>query len=90
MYWHSANHDADEFPDPDRFDLDRENKRHVAFGVGPHRCVGSNLARMNLRIALQELLASITDIRLEDGAEIHYHSTFNRAPLAVPLTFSRR
>ena len=50
-------------PDPDEFDLDRERNRHLAFGAGPHRCVGSNLARMNLRVALEELLRRLDDIR---------------------------
>jgi len=55
---------------------------------GPHRCVGSNLARMNLRVALAELVRRLTDIRLKPGADIGYHSTFNRAPLSVPITFT--
>lgn len=90
MYWASANRDADVFPNPDSFDLERSNKRHLAFGLGPHRCVGSNLARMNLRVALEELLGRLDDITLEEGAEIRYHSTFNRVPLALPITFGRR
>ncbi|MEX5709968.1 cytochrome P450 [Parafrankia sp. FMc6] len=87
IYWASANRDEDEFPASDKFDLDRKINRHMAFGVGPHRCVGSNLARMNLRIALEELLSRLHDLRLQDGAEIHFHPTVNRAPVAVPVTF---
>lgn len=88
IYWASANRDEAEFPEPDAFDLARPVNRHVAFGAGPHRCVGSNLARMNLRIALAELVRRLTDIKLEPGADIGYHSTFNRAPLSVPITFT--
>ncbi len=88
MYWASANRDEDEFEDPDRFDLDRPRNRHLAFGAGTHRCAGSHLARMNLRIALEELLPRLHDIELQDGADIEYHSTFNRAPLTVPITFT--
>jgi cytochrome P450 len=87
IYWASANRDESEFADADEFRLDRTSNRHLAFGAGPHRCAGSNLARMNLRIALEELLPRLTDLRLEEGADIHFHSTFNRAPLSVPIVF---
>jgi cytochrome P450 len=85
----AANRDAGEFPHPDGFDLDRERNRHLGFGVGPHRCLGSNLAKMNLRVALEELLRRMDDIRLVDGAEIRYHAGMTRSPLAVPLQFTR-
>lgn len=87
--WASANRDEAEFPDPSKFDPSRRSNRHLAFGAGPHRCAGSNFARMNLRIALEELLTRLHDIRLEDGAEpIEFHSAFNRAPLRIPITFT--
>jgi len=87
VYWASANRDGDEFPEPDRFVLDRARNRHLAFGAGPHRCAGSNLARMNLRIAYEELLRRLDDLQLQDGADVAYHCGFNRAPLSVPITF---
>ena len=88
IYWAAANRDATEFPEPDTFDLDRAANRHLAFGAGPHRCAGSNLARMNLRIALDEMLPRLHDLRLQPDADVHFHSTFNRAPRAVPITFT--
>ena len=88
LYWASANRDAAEFSTPDEFCLGRENNRHFAFGVGPHRCAGSNLARLNLRIGLEEALRRLHDIRLADGAEIRYHSTTTRSPLTLPITFT--
>jgi cytochrome P450 len=89
IYWASANRDETEFACPADFDLDRPSNRHLAFGVGPHRCAGSNLARLNLRIALEELVQRLDDIRLADGAEpIAFHSVLNRAPLTVPITFT--
>jgi cytochrome P450 len=88
MYWASANRDDAEFTEPDAFDLDRPTNRHIAFGAGPHRCVGSNLARMNLHIALDEIVRRLSDIELQPGADIGFHSTFNRAPLSVPITFT--
>ena len=88
IYWASACRDESEFDHPDRFDLDRASNRHLAFGAGPHRCAGSNLARLNLKVALEEMLPRLTDLRLREGADIHFHSTFNRAPLSVPITFT--
>lgn len=88
VYWVSANRDENEFPNPDAFDLERESNRHIAFGAGPHRCAGSNLARMNLRIALDVLVHRLHDVKLKPGTEIEFHSTFNRAPLSVPITFT--
>jgi cytochrome P450 len=88
IYWVAANRDEAEFENPDTFDLDRVRNRHLAFGAGPHRCAGSHLARMNLRIALEEIVARLHDITLQDGAQVDFHSTFNRAPLSVPITFS--
>jgi cytochrome P450 len=88
MYWASANRDAAEFDHPDAFDPARERNRHLAFGAGPHRCVGSNLARMNLRIAIDEIARRLRDIKLKPGPGIDFHSTFNRAPLSVPITFT--
>ena len=89
IHWASANRDDGEFTDPDAFDGARERNRHLGFGAGPHRCVGSNLARMNMRVSLEELLRRLDDIRLAPGAgEIHYHAGLTRSPLAVPITFT--
>jgi cytochrome P450 len=64
-----ANRDPEEFPDPDRIDLARENNRHTAFAYGPHRCVGSHLARRELIIALEEFLARLPPFRIKEGTE---------------------
>jgi cytochrome P450 len=88
IHWASANRDGGEFDEPDTFDPHRERNRHLSFGVGPHRCLGSNLARLNLRIALEELLTRLDDIRLAEGAEIRYHAGLTRSPLSVPITFT--
>lgn len=91
VYWASANRDEQEFDDPDAFRLDRESNRHLAFGAGPHRCAGSHLARLNLRVALEELTRRLSELRLAvDAGPIHFHSVLNRAPLAVPITFTKR
>jgi cytochrome P450 len=86
--WASANRDEDEFPDPDRFDLERGRNRHLAFGAGPHRCAGSSLARLNLRIAVEAMAQRILDPAMKiDEGEVPFHSAFNRTPLRLPLQF---
>jgi cytochrome P450 len=91
IYWASANRDEAEFEQPDVFVVDRARNRHIAFGAGPHRCAGSNLGRLNLRVALEELTRRLGDFSLDlpPGGRIEYHSTFNRAPETVPITFRR-
>jgi cytochrome P450 len=61
----AANHDPREFSDPDTVRVDREPNRHLAFSAGPHRCIGSHLARIELKVALEELLRRIPDFRLD-------------------------
>jgi cytochrome P450 len=90
IHWASANRDLAEFPDPDVFDPTRRQNRHLAFGAGPHRCAGSHLARFNLRIALEELLRRMDDIRLQEGAELVFHRGLTRSPITLPLAFRRR
>ena len=50
----AAGRDEDQYPHPETVDFDRKITRHIAFGVGPHRCLGSHLARLELRVALEE------------------------------------
>ena len=69
----AANRDWRHFPDPGQVQLDRAPNRHVSFGMGPHRCVGSHLARLELRIALEEFHKRIPGYRLEEGFEVHRH-----------------
>ncbi|MGW1028575.1 cytochrome P450 [Streptomyces sp. NPDC002577] len=88
IHWASANRDDTEFSDPDAFELGREQNRHLSFGAGPHRCAGSHLARLNLRIALEELLRRLEDIKLQEGTEMTYHRGLTRSPVSLPITFT--
>lgn len=89
IYFASANRDEDEFAGADSFDLGRERNRHLSFGAGPHRCAGSSLARLNLRIAVQEVVTRLEDLALAEPADsIPFHSAFNRSPLRVPVRFT--
>jgi cytochrome P450 len=62
----AANRDPDEWERPEDFDLNRKRNKVMTFSAGPHRCIGSNMARMSLRIMVEELLARITDIQFAD------------------------
>lgn len=89
IYWAAANRDETEFLDADRYDLDRASNRHIAFGVGPHRCAGSHVARLNLRVALEEITRRMTDFNLTiPEEEVPFHSALNRSPLSLPITFT--
>ena len=68
----SANVDERAWTEPDTIDFDREENRHLAFGGGAHRCLGSHLARMELRVALEEWHKAIPDYRLREGVELLY------------------
>jgi cytochrome P450 len=63
----AANLDAGEFDDPDKVDFERSRNRHLAFGGGAHRCLGSHLARMELRVALEEWHRRIPHYRIKPG-----------------------
>ena len=85
----AANHDPKEFDRADEFILDRENNRHVAFGAGIHRCAGSNLARMELRVAIEEWLAQIPEFHLTDGGEVTWAGGQVRGPRVLPVLTGR-
>jgi cytochrome P450 len=69
----AVNRDPALFPDPESVILDRAANNHIAFGAGPHRCLGSHLARRELRIALEEWHTRIPDYRLTEGVEVVEH-----------------
>jgi cytochrome P450 len=84
----SANHDETRWPDPERFDVQREPHNHLAFADGEHFCLGAHLARLEGAVALNVLLDRLTDLRLDTGAPEPYVVGFAfRSPTAVPVTF---
>lgn len=90
VYFDSANRDEREFDDPAQFKLNRKGNRHLGFGGGPHRCAGSHLARLNLRVMFEQLLSRLTDIELVDPeAEVVYVQRITRGPKSLPLRFNR-
>jgi cytochrome P450 len=71
----AANRDPAEFPDPDRILFDRTSGRHLTFGLGNHFCLGSHLAKLEMRVALEQLAAAIPEMRLvEDPADIAWRN----------------
>jgi len=87
MNFPAANRDPEAFPDADKVILDRQINRHVAFGAGIHRCAGSNLARMELRVAIEEWLSRIPEFDLDPSGDVTWAGGQVRGPRAVPVTF---
>ncbi len=87
MNFPAANRDPEVFEDPDKVILDRANNPHIAFGVGIHRCAGSNLARMEMRVAIEEWLAQIPDFRLEDPDAVTWAGGQVRGPRKMAIVW---
>ena len=83
MLFPSANRDTDVFERPDEFDIDRKPNKHLAFGRGAHKCVVAAMARLELRVTLEELLARTGSFEL-DG-EVQMASWLEFGPSSVPL-----
>ena len=81
----AANRDPAAFDHADEVVLDRARNRHTAFGLGIHRCVGSNLARMELRVALEEWMARIPDFELTDPEAVRWSTGQVRGPRTLPV-----
>jgi cytochrome P450 len=83
----AANRDPAAFPDADRVVIDRAENRHAAFGLGVHRCIGSTLARMEMRVALEEWLGKFPNFTLTPGAIVKWSAGTVRGPRQLPITF---
>ncbi len=89
LMYPSANRDEDIFDDPFRLDVRRDPNPHIAFGFGPHFCLGASLARLELKIMFSELLARLPDIELTDDRPLPYRaSNFIVGPEAMPVRFT--
>ncbi len=89
LLYGSANHDEEVFESPDSVRIDRSPNLHLTFGVGVHHCQGASIARMELRVVLEEVLARIPDYRVLRDRVVHTHSAgtiFER--LSLPATFT--
>ena len=81
----AANRDPEFFADADKVQIDRAENRHAAFGLGIHRCIGSNLARMELRVALEEWMKRYPDFELVDPATVTWSAGQVRGPRTIPV-----
>ena len=81
----AANRDPAVFADADKVLIDRAENRHAAFGLGRHRCLGSNLARLEMTVAIEEWLARFAEFRLADGAKVTWSEGTVRGPRRLPL-----
>jgi cytochrome P450 len=85
----SANHDADRFDDPEQWRLGRPVQHHLAFGTGPHQCLGMHLARLELRAGLGAILRRLPDLRLDPDAPAPVIGGYAfRGPDALPVVFT--
>ncbi|QYG94451.1 cytochrome P450 [Iamia sp. SCSIO 61187] len=85
MAFPAGNRDPDHFERPDEFIIDRQRNRHFAFGSGIHRCLGSNLARMELRVAIERFLDRIPTFELTDPDAVTWSGGQVRGPRRVPV-----
>jgi cytochrome P450 len=84
----SANHDERYWSEPERFDIFRPPKQHLAFAFGPHMCLGMHLARLETRVVLTKLLDRLPGLRSDPAAEVPSISgVVFRAPTALPVVW---
>jgi cytochrome P450 len=83
----AANRDPAMFADADKVVIDRKENRHAAFGLGIHRCVGSNLARMEMTVGIEEWLKRIPHFRLDPAGQVTWSEGTVRGPRQLPMLF---
>ncbi|MBB2914112.1 hypothetical protein FHS43_005424 [Streptosporangium becharense] len=86
----SANRDERAFPDPDRYDLDRDTRKMISYGLGPHHCLGSALANLEMEIALDEIGRLVEDYELDTAGARRVHSPHQRGFASLPCRVLRR
>lgn len=89
LMWAASNRDPEEFDDPDVIDIERHPNRHMAFGVGLHRCLGSNLARTMFQVMIDEILNRLPDFELTVDEVPRFDNASNvYAPTSFPVRFT--
>ena len=86
----AANRDPEVFPDADKVIIDREENRHVAFGLGIHRCLGSNLARLELRVAVEVFIQRFPKFELANPSSVTWSLGQVRGPRKLPVRITQR
>jgi cytochrome P450 family 142 subfamily A polypeptide 1 len=88
LLYPAANRDPAVFADPDRFDVERQPNPHLAFGFGPHFCMGASLARLELKVMFTELLRRLPDLELAGEPLPRRASNFISGPESMPVRFT--
>jgi cytochrome P450 len=88
LLWGAANHDEQIFTQPWIFDPRRAPNPHLAFGAGPHRCMGAHFARLMLKVATEEIVTRLTDLQLEEGASLDYQPGLVRSLHSLKVRWS--
>jgi len=86
LIWMSANHDERQYPEPERFDVTRSLGRHMGFGHGRHVCLGAHLARLEARVAFEELIGAMPEYAIE-GEAVRWASTWLRPVGRLDIAF---
>jgi len=88
LFLASANRDPDIFSDPDDFDIGRSNiHKHIAFGYGPHQCLGAHLTRVKIRVVLECILKNFNGISCPDDDQMEWNSWMVNSVNALPMSF---
>lgn len=87
MYDPAADLDPKQFKNPETYDLNREEKTHIAFGAGPHRCLGSHLARVELQIITEQMMSRLPQFRLDPQKPPTFHAGHVIGPESLPLVW---
>jgi cytochrome P450 len=85
----TASRDPDEYAEPHLIDFDRENTRNLSFAAGPHRCIGSHLARREIKIAIEEWIARAPNLRLDPQRPSVAHGSVVVGLETLPLRWDR-
>jgi cytochrome P450 family 142 subfamily A polypeptide 1 len=89
LLYESANFDDRQFPEPERFDAARQPNEHVAFGFGAHFCLGNSLARLEIRVMFERVLARLPDLALVGDAPLpRRQANFISGLEAMPVRFT--
>jgi cytochrome P450 len=86
----SGNRDHRVFDDPDRFDIDRDTRKMISFGAGPHHCLGGALAKIEIRVVLEEIGAEVSEYEIDMAAARRVHSAHQRGFSSLPCSVVRR
>jgi cytochrome P450 len=89
LLWASANRDVTVFPNADDLVLDRAPNRHIAFGVGMHRCIGAPLGRLQSRVVLEEILHRMPEYSIPDRGAIVWGASSTRGIINLPIVWPR-